>query len=417
MIVLNYKDFLEEESIRNQTLKGLYHFIHRYGPISKTDLLKSTNIKQTTLVRMIDELLQNQFIYESGLGQSTGGRPPVLYEIVPHSGYIIGIDISRISTIVVITDLNFNVIDKVSFEMGKGQTPKIVIDRLKSIITKFIESYQQQNKKIIGIGIGSVGPLDRKRGIILNPESFAGAGWNNVFIVDQLTRKFSVNVLLENGANTAALGEYYRVPNLNNNILYCISGVGFRCGMLVNGQIVRNQTGDASAFGHMIINFNGNKCVCGKSGCLLSYISLDAISQQIKHFLHAGERSVLNEWLHNDFQKISFEHIIKACKFKDDLVEKVVLGTAGYYGIGIANVINLMNPEHVILSGPLFYEQKSYFKTIVDAAKQYIFHPYKNTVTFTKGKLKEDAVAIGAAAMMFDSFFKDKSHVKKGDFL
>ena len=212
-----------------------------------------------------------------------------------------------------------------------------------------------------------------------------------------------MHTILENGANTAALGEYYHSPIMNQNILYSISGIGLRCGTLANGQIIKNKTGDASSFGHMIIDILGKECTCGNKGCLLSYIGLSAIADKIMSRINNGEKSIISEWINNDRDQITLEMMIKAGKLNDNMVHQVVLQSAYYFGIGIANMINLTHPEYVILNGKLIYEYPSYYEKVIHTAKEHVYRPKEN-VAFSKGNLRENAVFIGAAALLFDSF-------------
>lgn len=395
------KQFLYEDSTKYQSLKKIYRLIYDCGPITKADLQTITNIKHTTLVRIIDELLTNHFIFESGLGISSGGRPPVLYDISSKHGYIIGIDISRTHTTIALLDLKLSMIEKYSLTMTRVHTPDIVIEIIIDTIKNFMQLHCLTNDELIGIGIGSVGPLDRKQGLILNPDSFLSSGWNGVHIVQSLEKEFSVKVLLENGANTAAFAEYLHSSDKGNDILYCISGVGLRCGMLVNGQIVQNKTGVASAFGHMIVNIDGRECICGKKGCLLSYTSFDSMKKEIVEQITSGGKSILPI-----DQSLTFEQLIQAANAGDEIVENVILCSAHYYGIGIANMVNMMQPDQVLLNGPLIYEYPPYYAKIVMTAQQYLFDTHKNAVLFKKGCLKEDAVPIGAAALLLNNIFK-----------
>ncbi|MBS4216970.1 ROK family transcriptional regulator [Bacillus sp. FJAT-49711] len=396
------KDFLEEDSTKSHTLKKLYYLIYAHGPISKADLQMMTNLRHTTLVRMIDELLSNHFIYESGRGISSGGRPPVLYEIVHNRAFLIGIDLSRTHTTIALLDLKLSMIEKVSFPMTQSHSPEIIIEKMINTIKQFIHIHKLKNDDLIGIGIGSVGPLDRKQGIILNPDSFPSSGWNRIPITRTLENEFNVKVILENGANTAAFGENKYLSVQDQDILYCISGVGLRCGMLVNGHAVQNKTGVASSFGHMIVDIDGRECICGKKGCLLAYTSLESMKKQINERISAGENSTLLQ-----SENLTFKHLIHAVELGNKVVEGVIMDSAYYYGIGVANMINFMNPDHVLFNGPLIYAYPPYYEKIIRTAKKYMFNAYENTVSFSKGVLKEDAVPVGAAALLFNSFFSD----------
>ncbi|MCR2820594.1 ROK family transcriptional regulator [Lederbergia panacisoli] len=400
---MQINEFLIEDSTKYQSLKKVYYLIYEHGPISKVDIQMMTNLKHTTLVRIIDELLSHHFIFESGLGISSGGRPPVLYEIVHNRGYLFGIDLSRTHTTIALLDLKLSIIDKFSFPMTKTHSPEIVIEKMINTVKKHMQIHKLKIDDLIGIGIGSVGPLERKQGMILNPDSFPSDGWSHVPIVPLLEKEFTVKVLLENGANTAAFGENKHLSVKGQDILYCISGVGLRCGMLVNGQAVQNKTGVASSFGHMIVDIGGRKCICGRKGCLLAYTSLESMKKQINEHIAAGGNSVLSQ-----SENLTFEHLIHAIKLGDEIVESVIMDSAYYYGIGVANMINFMHPDHVLFNGPLIYDYPPYYEKIVKTAKKYMFNTHENAIFFSKGALKEDAVPIGAAALLFNSFFSER---------
>ena len=145
-----FKQFLENKTQKNQELKKLYLLIHKYGPIRRTDLIEKTKIKKTTLTRMIDELLNNKFIKESGYGESSVGRPPILYDVESECNYIIGVHVSRMKTNIVLLDLRFNQIDQESFVMTSIHTPGFVIMKLESIINGFMENHNFNEERTYG---------------------------------------------------------------------------------------------------------------------------------------------------------------------------------------------------------------------------------------------------------------------------
>jgi predicted NBD/HSP70 family sugar kinase len=401
--------FLQDVSLKNRIVKNLYQLIHQHGPISKIDILKKLDIKQTTLTRMVDELLEKKYIQESGIGKSSGGRPPILYKINPTCNYIIGVDIARIETKVMLVDLSFNQIDKATFPMSTQTHPESAFAQIAQIIQQLMRKHQFTINELLGIGVGAVGPLDRKNGLILQPESFPSPYWTNVPVLELLSKEFPTKVILENGANTAVLAEYFNNPVPYQNILYCISGAGTRCGVMSNGQLVHSKQGDASAYGHIIIDVGGRDCSCGKKGCLDSYVSFSAILKQMKIELEQGKKSAITEWTEGNTKHLTIDHVLKALRQGDSLTKEMIMKSAHYYGIGLANMVNTLHPELVILNGPLIYESPFYYEEVIDTTLRYMFTSDKHSVTFSQGTLKSDAVANGAAILVFDSFFEQRT--------
>lgn len=405
-MILLIKQFLEDESPKNRSLKQLYQLIHQKGPVSKADLAEVTKVKLTTLSRMIDELLQKKYIRECGYGESSGGRPPLLYHIEPAAGYIVGVDISRIATKVLLLNLTLQTIEMDSFAMTEEHTPTVTLEKIKTIIAGMLEKHQISPGKLLGIGIGTVGPLDPGKGLILEPESFLAKGWVQVEIVKMLGEAFPVEIRLQNGANTAVLGEYYHSPIRFQNMLYCISGVGLRCGVISNGQLAAGKIGDATTYGHMIVDIDGKPCTCGKKGCLLSYVSLPVLLNEVQARIRRGEQSILTQWTKGNADKATINQLIEALKQNDTLTQQVILQSAVYFGIGLANLVNILHPEQVVLSGPLFYESPLYYQKVVDTASEHVCRTERDHVVFHQGRLQADAAAVGAAIMIFDAYLE-----------
>ncbi|MBM4761856.1 ROK family protein [Bacillus sp. B15-48] len=396
-----FKEFIANDSVRNQMLKKVYKLIHQKHQTSKNELLEETNIKQTTLTRMLDEMLNRNFILESGYGKSSGGRPPVLYQINEKIAYIIGIDISRIETKVILMDLFFQPIEIETFQMTKKESPQVVFSKVIQIIHTFLANFKIELEQLLGIGVGTVGPLNRQEGIIDNPEAFQSPKWQNVKVKEILSETFSVPIIVENGANTAALAEYTHHQFLYKNILYCIGGFGVRCGVISNGQFVHSKQGDSSAYGHIIIQAEGRLCTCGRKGCLTTYASfgamLDEYKSRVKHestSLNAIDPSILMDEFINELKK------------NDSLTKDIVKKAAYYYGIGIANMINVLHPELVVLHGSLIYESPYYYERVVESALKHTYSKDKDSIQFKKGGLGANGIAIGAGIQVFQTYFK-----------
>src|SRR5699024_9118578 len=213
----------------------------------------------------------------------------------------------------------------------KKHTPSYTINVIIQKIHEMMSRLHLPTEQILGVGIGTVGPLDRDNGIILNPELFLAPGWQNVSIVQALHEAFPKQVILsENGSNSAGLAEYYKASKKYRNILYCISGNGLWCGVLTNGQIVQNKTGVASSFGHMIFNAEEKTEI---DRTLSSYISLNSITKEIIHNMQYNkEASNLFELVNGDLKT---DNLIIALKQGDPLVQNIISKSAYYYGIGL----------------------------------------------------------------------------------
>ncbi len=227
------RNFVHTLSQKEKSMKLLYALINKHGPISKSDLIDHSGLTQTTCSRLIEELIELNLIIESGFGESSGGRKPFLYEIKSDAYYLIGIDISRTYSKVLLMDLKLAVISEARLKMDQFSTPDVTFDFFEGKINKMLNDHQLEKTQILGIGIGAIGPLDRERGIILNPVDFPSPGWVNVPIHDIISEKFGLKVVIDYGVNTALLAEYQNeFFKLYKNVVYVIKGVGNRSGII-----------------------------------------------------------------------------------------------------------------------------------------------------------------------------------------
>ncbi len=390
------KPFLEGDLTKNQNLKKVYLLIHEHGPITQLDLLEMTKLNQTTLFRIIGRLHKDRLIVECGYGESNGGRPPVLYRVNERLGYIVSVQINRMFTRIRLHNLKYEVLDDVTFTMTKHDTPPVVIDKIREAIQRFFDQFQIHQDDLLGIGIGAVGPLDLSRGIILDPEPFVAPGWMNVPIVNEIQKHFSVKVMLENGGTLAALGEYKGNYSGYRNILCSISSWGIGCGVISNGEMVRAHNGNDGLFGHIVVNIEGKMCKCGKRGCLLAYTSLYSILDELNN------ESMTRKWDLNWARE-------NTIRFVEDLnqhrgvTREAMMRSAYYYGVGISNIINLLETEVAILSGPAIQIYDGYFEKVKETILQNI--TLNRKVLIIRENSLQQSTSIGAAAFIFSSYF------------
>lgn len=395
------KDFLQNKNPKNRMFKEIYFLIHHYGPISRSELLKITNMKKTTLARVIDELQFYEYISKRGFEKAAVGRPPVLYQANKDSGYLIGLHITRTDFRVLLTDIRFNILELEVITMTSLHTPSIVLPQIEEIIKKIFVKHELTNEELLGIGIGAIGPLDTKSGKIFEPDPFPAPGWMNISIVDYFSKRFSVKCMLEYGVNMAAFGEHTHELKMYDNLLYCMSGREFGCGVVTDGKLFNNShVGDVGRYGHMTIHTGGKKCSCGKNGCLIAYTSPQSILSDIMEQSNSGD-----SWNY-DLDKPKTSELVEFLKQGKEGVSELVYQSAYCLGIGISNLITIFNSEAVVLNGPLINEYPYYYEQTVKTIQEYTNLTPNHDVYFSKASSKDDSGAIGAAIYLFYSYFE-----------
>lgn len=377
-----------------------FNIIQKKGPLTKNDLLIPFQTNLSTLNRIIEPLEKERLIVEAGIGESSGGRKPVLYDLNPKRFYILGLDISRPYTQMVLTNPKMDILYRDFFTMDETLTPQNTVGRIAELLTEALERLQIAPDLLLGIGLGTVGPMDRERGVLINPKNFAAPGWIGIPIKKLLQDQFELPVFVDNGANTAVLMEsLYGQGRLFPNISYFNCSIGIRTGATSDGTIVRTIDNAEDAFGHMVIDVKGESCDCGNHGCIECYSSIHAILRNYHTAVKIGRTSKIEKPLAD----IDYMDICAAAEEGDDLSREVICNAAAFFGVGLTNYINLFNPGLVILSGPLVSHSNLFYQMSTETAMKRIYSKEANRIIFSKGgQFGDDAISLGAAAMVIE---------------
>src|SRR5699024_2943403 len=333
---------------------------------------------------------------------STGGRKPLLYKINPKYAYIIGVDISRDYANLIISDLDMNIIKQKKWQMNQDMNPEYLFNCITKYLKALIKNGYLEKESILGIGIGTVGPLDSDKKVILDSFDFPASGWKNVKIYDFFSKKMNLPVFIDIGGSTALRCEYWNsFTKKDKNIVYFHIDRGLRSSIMTNGKIV------SGSIGQMIIESSGisPQNPYGNYGALHSYVTINYILNKTITRLKQGRASILKDYV-NNFDTLKFSHLLYALEEEDFLTTEIFIDSATYLGIGLSNLINILHPEKIILGGPLITSQNLYYETAVKVARNKTYKYYPMNTSFAKANIGENGVALGAAMMVIDSLFE-----------
>jgi len=387
------RQFLQDQSIHNQPTKIIYQYIFQNGLVSRAEIIEKTNLNRGKVARSLKELLEKNYIQVEGLGDSEGGRPPTLYQMNPVISFLIGIQITRWETKIVLYDLLLNKTNEKTVIMLPDHSPAFVIDEIKNTINEFMKIHSIQLEDILGIGIGAIGPLDSEKGTILQSEPFLPMSWGQIPVVDQIKKEFPIFVKLDNAANTIVLGESKQYPAFQN-ILNVTVGWTLGSGAIHNGKLLKIESGDIAGYGHIVIHMDGKPCYCGKKGCMTAYSSLYAILERIKECSPAFYLERLKGFSPVD----QISHIVAE---HDQMTKEVIMDSAKYIGVGLANLATIFHSEIVIVNGPLISQFPGYYEEIIQQASLHMNDQGK--IQFRKGNFQRDPGTLGAAMLVLNS--------------
>lgn len=268
---------------------------------------------------------------------------------------------------------------------------------VESVIEETLENEGGSRDDIVGIGVGCPGPLNLDDGTILNPPNL---DWSGYPIRDRIAEATGFDVTLDNDANCATYGEWWVGAGRGARSLVCITlGTGVGGGFIEDGRLMRGSTGNALEVGCTTIDVAGRPCRCGNKGCLEAYASGPSIAARAVEGIDAGADSVLPDLVHGDLEAITAATVSRALGAGDDFAAGVVEDTARFLGAGIANLVNLFNPERIVLVGGVTAVGDPLFVPLRAEVRRRAFDRAVDACSIVPGALPQTAGVIGAAGV------------------
>ncbi|HEU5261890.1 MAG TPA: ROK family protein, partial [Gemmatimonadales bacterium] len=254
-----------------------------------------------------------------------------------------------------------------------------------------------RRKEIAGVGIGSPGPLDTTRGVVLLTPNL---GWTNYPVRDRIGEALGLPAALDNDANCAIFGEWWRGAARGADYVVGLTiGTGIGGGIVLKGEVYRGASDIAGEVGHMTIDSTGRRCKCGNYGCLEAYASGPAIAARAIEGIQAGVETSLPTYVNGDLSKITAQVVYEAAHDGDDYALEVVKDTARFLGAGVANLVNVFNPQVVVICGGVTLAGDRLFVPLRSEVKRRAFKPAVDVCRIVPGELTGTAGVYGAAAV------------------
>ncbi|HMH82421.1 MAG TPA: ROK family protein [Gemmatimonadales bacterium] len=310
--------------------------------------------------------------------------------------YIVGIDIGGTNVVAgTVAEDGSEMLGLVSEPTISEQGADAVLGRIVKLARASMAA--ARGKEIAGVGIGSPGPLNTTTGVVLLTPNL---GWTNFPLRDRLAQALGLPATLDNDANCAIFGEWWRgAARGAKHVVGLTIGTGIGGGIVLDGEIYRGASDIAGEIGHMTIDLNGRRCKCGNYGCLEAYASGPAIAARAVEGIEAGTDTSLPKYVNGDLRKITAQLVYEAAHDGDDYAYEVVKDTARFLGVGVANVINIFNPEVVVICGGVTLAGERLFGPLRSEAKRRAFKPAVDICRIVPGELTGTAGVYGAAAV------------------
>ncbi len=389
--------------MKQLNISAVLNVIKNNGGLSRADIAKLTGLTPASISNISKQLIESKYLVERGMGESSGGRPPIILELNPDARYVIGVNIGVGSIEVVVTDLGAKIICRDEMlVLASKRSKELVIKNLVKLINEVLMSSNIDSEKVLGVGIAMHGIVNTDNGISKYAPYY---NWVNVNLKEELQSILKYPVFIDNDVRAMAIGESWfgSAKDINNFVMINVSnGVG--AGIIIENKPYYGVDFSAGEIGHIVVDVDGAKCNCGNYGCLETVVSNDSIVKKAIKAIKQGSNSLLINFKEN-IEDLTIDDICKGASLNDDVSIYVLKEAARYLGMGISNLVNILNPRNVVVVGEIF-EDTLYvieaLKEIVD--KRSMRLPNKN-IRITKSVLGKEAAVIGAATLVIKELF------------
>lgn len=382
---------------------SILEVIRKNGPISRTDISKVTELNIVTVSNYVNHYIKKGLVLEGELDESTGGRKPVLVELNPKAGYIVGVGLNMMSVVGVLVDLEINVVKELRRER-LPENSESVISMMVDMAAEIIENSEIDKTKIAGVGVGVPGIIDERGRTIRWPQTLGEKDLSVCLsIKDSFEKKLNIPTFVENDANAAVLGEKWLGLDRDvRHMVYMFSGVG--CGILINGEIYRGATGAAGELG--IGNMKADREYVRKISTQLGRWGMDVgMVDAAKAVLEKGQKTMLSDLVQGQPDKLNFKHIIQAVREKDPTAVKIAEEAGANLGKKIAFLVNLLNPEIIVIGGGIEDCGAPLLDSIKTAVKDWSVEEASNQAKIIPSAFGENAVALGVVGIVAREVF------------
>ena len=282
-------------------------------------------------------------------------------------------------------------------ERGPDAAVADVVAMSHAVIEETSARHGVGRESVVGVGIGCPGPLDLESGVVLKTPNL---GWAGYPVRDRISSLLELPATLDNDANCATYGEWWQGAGRGSRSLAGITlGTGIGGGLILDGRLLRGASGCGGELGHTTIDFTGRRCACGNYGCLEAYASGPNIAARAREGIEAGDESLLVELVDGDLDRITAVTVYDALLQGDEYAQAVMLETAKILGAGIANVVNMFNPEVVVVVGGVTRAGDHLFTPLRSEVRRRAFDVAVQACTIVPGELADGAGVVGAAGI------------------
>jgi N-acetylglucosamine repressor len=380
--------------IRAINRSTILNIIKMHGAIPRAEIARLTGLSPATVSAISLELIQDNLVFEKETGDSSGGRRPIMLAINPHGGCVVGIKVMEDHALGALTDLEATLLGKQSYPLT-DTSPSGVSQALSELVSELLNKSENSSPNLMGVGVGLAGIVDSVQGLVRQSPFF---GWIDIPLREIIQNKVNVPVYLDNDVNTLAFAEkWFGAGRGIDNFLVVTFGRGIGLGIVVNGQFLHGTRGSAGELGHTVVQPGGELCSCGKRGCLEMYASEPAMLRQAAEVFEQGRLLSLPK---------TPEEMVALADQGQTVAQEIFAQAGHLLGQSIANLINIFNPQRILINGEGVRAGKWLFGPMQAAIDEHTMPSLRQDVSILVEPLGDDAWARGAASLVLHELFE-----------
>jgi N-acetylglucosamine repressor len=375
---------------RRSNIRLVLRTVYELGPLSRADVARTTGLTRTTVSDLVEALIADGLVVEAGTGPSTGGKAPILLRVPADARQLLGVDVDRDRLRGAVVNLHGEICSRVSRELC-GRDGETALDELESLVVALTAA---ADRPLVGVGIGTPGLIDQPAGRV---RWAVGLAWHDIPVGERLATLTGLPTMVVNDSQASAMAEWAFGHHDTSSAMVVVKvGIGIGAGIVIGGQVYAGDDSGAGEIGHTRVTDEDFSCRCGGTGCLETVASLRAVLERATRLSASPSQSVLAA-------PVTFETLLAAFRAGDELARRLVLDAAPPLGRVLAAMIGTLGARDVVLIGPMTEFGQLWLDAVRAEAKRSALPLLVERSNIHFGRTGDDAVALGAAAMLMTS--------------
>lgn len=377
--------------------------IRENAPISRAEVSDFLNLSRPSVSGLVSELIEDGWLREMTRVKGGRGRRPIPLEINPEERYVIGVELGAYRITTILCNLRADILARESFPMEKEQSVSSVLDRIAATVPMLLQRTSVEHNQLLGVGVAMHGPVDFERGVSIFAPNL---GWRNTDIGKELRTRVDLPTLVENDCISSGLGErWFGHGQTQTNFITLMVDYGVGAGIVFNGKTYRGAHHVAGQLGHTTVAEDGPRCSCGNHGCLEVMSSEPALVRQAEERILAGQPSSMAPTLQR-LGTLDVEDIYRAAEEGDSLALHLLRDAGRYLGIGVANLVNILDPQMIVLGGGITRAAEFVLPAIHDVVLERAMGDDSKQTPVIVSQLGDNLYPIGGATLIIEQVFE-----------